>query len=163
MREEKLPGEIDKLVKLNTDALAIIGHTSCELSLRRREAIKPNLHKDYSNLWASHVPVTSYLFGDNLQTRLNDIRSSNKISKTTVQERFYSQTKARGRGSTSWQNANGTENRPRKGSSNHFLSKGRQWKQHPPKASFHSKKTGRQRTRNGSKHCGQFSFKKLRG
>jgi hypothetical protein len=37
---------------------------------------------------ASHVPVTSFLFGYNLQTRLNDIRASNKISKTTVPEKY---------------------------------------------------------------------------
>ena len=64
LRQKKLP-ELDKLVKLNTDALALLGHTSCELSLRRRDAIL-TLQKDYSSLCASHVPVTLLLFGDNL-------------------------------------------------------------------------------------------------
>ncbi len=133
MRQKKLP-EVDKLVKLNTDALALLGHTSCELSMRRRDAIKPNLHKDYSSLCAPHVPVTSFLFGDNLQTRLNDIRASNKISKTTVPERFKNQAKGRSRFSTSWSNNNsGTDNRQRRG--NPFLSKGRHWKQQSKKDS----------------------------
>ena len=48
LRKKKLP-EVDKLVKLNTDALALLGHTPCELSLRRRDAIKPTLHKDYNS------------------------------------------------------------------------------------------------------------------
>ena len=44
MRQKKLQ-EVDKLVKLNTNALALLSHTSRELSMRRRDAIKPNLHK----------------------------------------------------------------------------------------------------------------------
>ena len=32
LRQKQLP-EVDKLVKLNTDALALLDHTSCELSL----------------------------------------------------------------------------------------------------------------------------------
>ena len=137
MRAKQLP-DVDKLVKLNTDALALLGHISCELSMRRRDAIKPNLHKDYSSLCASHVPVTSFLFGDNLQTRLKDIRASNKISKTTIPE-IFNHAKGRGRSSASWSNINtGTDNRQRRGP--HFLSKGRHWKQHPPKSPFQSKK-----------------------
>ena len=90
--------------------------------MRRHDAIKPNLHKDYSSLCASHVPETSFLFGDNLQTRLNDISASNKISKTTVPDR-YSQGKGHSRFSTGWTNNNsGMDKKQRRG--NHFLSKG---------------------------------------
>ena len=121
---------------MSIDVLALLGHTMCELSLRRRDDIKPNLHKDYGSLCASQVPVTSFLFVDNLQTRLNDIRGSKKISKITVQERF-GQAKSRGRFSTGWSNKNnntGSDNRQRKG--NPFSSKGRQWKQHAQKPPF---------------------------
>ena len=54
--------------------------------MRRRDVIKPNLHKHYSSLCASHVHITTYLFGDNLQSQLNNIRASNKFSssKATV-------------------------------------------------------------------------------
>jgi hypothetical protein len=81
MRHKSLP-EVDTLVKMSIDVLALLGHTMCELSLRRRDAIKPNLHKDYGSLCASQVPVTGFLFVDNLQMRLNDIRGSKKISKS---------------------------------------------------------------------------------
>ena len=86
MRTTTLP-EVDQLITMNTDALALLGHTMYELSMRRRDAIKPHLHKDYSSLCAPHVAITTYLFGDNLQTQLNDIRASNKISKATVPQR----------------------------------------------------------------------------
>jgi hypothetical protein len=86
-----------------------------------------------------HDQTTKAGIATDLQTRLNDIRASNKISKTTVPDR-YSQGKGRSRFATGWTNNtnSGTENKYRRG--NHFLSKGRQWKQHPPKSSFQSKK-----------------------
>ena len=80
MRNDTSVQDIDQLVTMNTDALALLSHTMCELSIRRREAIRPHLHKDYASLCASHVPVTTELFGDDLQSRLNNIRASNKIS-----------------------------------------------------------------------------------
>ena len=70
------------MVRMNTHALALLGHISFELSQRRRDAIRPILHKDYATLCASHVPITNFLFGDELQTQLNHIMASNKISST---------------------------------------------------------------------------------
>ena len=55
---------IDDLVRMNTDAIALLGHVSFELSQRRRENIRPHLHKDYAALCSSTVPVTNLLFGD---------------------------------------------------------------------------------------------------
>lgn len=74
--------DVDNMVRLNTDTLAFLGHISFEISQRRRNAIRPTLHKDYATLCASHVPITNFLFGDELQTQLNHIRASNKISST---------------------------------------------------------------------------------
>lgn len=74
--------DVDNMVRMNADALALLGHISFEISQRTREAIRPTLHKDYATLCASHVPITNFLFGDELQTQLNHIRASNKISST---------------------------------------------------------------------------------
>ena len=60
--------DIDQLVTMNTGALALLGHTMCELSIHRREAIRPHLHKDYASLCASHVPVTTELQGVSKKT-----------------------------------------------------------------------------------------------
>ena len=54
MRNAASP-DVDQLFSINTDALALLGHTMCELSMRRRAAIRPYLNKDYSSLCASHV------------------------------------------------------------------------------------------------------------
>lgn len=75
--------EFNELVVMTTDAIALLGHASFELSQLRREDIKPNLHKDYGDLCSANVPVTELLFGDELQTQLTHIRATNKISSTT--------------------------------------------------------------------------------
>ena len=70
------------LVKMNIEAIALLGHAAHEITQRRRESIKPSLHKDYSTLCSSTVPVTKYLFGDDLQTALTHIKATNKIGAT---------------------------------------------------------------------------------
>ena len=82
-RRENKSLDIEQLIRMHTDALGLSGHISFEISQRRRDAIRPNLNKEYATLCASHVPITKMLFGDELQTQLNHIRASNKISNTT--------------------------------------------------------------------------------
>ena len=74
---------IDDLVRMNTDVIALLGHVSFEISQRRRESIRPHLHKDYAALCSSTMPVTNFLFGDELQAQLSHIRAWNKIGNTT--------------------------------------------------------------------------------
>ncbi|CAB4006472.1 Hypothetical predicted protein [Paramuricea clavata] len=75
--------KIDALVRMNTDAVALVSHASHELGQRRREIIRPHLHRDYIELCSQEVPVTSLLFGDDLQTELTRVRATNKIGNTT--------------------------------------------------------------------------------
>ena len=59
MRQKNLP-EVDKLVELNTDALGLLGHTSCKLSMTHATQLNLNLRKVCNSLCASHAPVTSF-------------------------------------------------------------------------------------------------------
>ena len=70
---------LDEMVGFHTDALALLGYTQYKLSLKRREAIRPSLKKEYAALCSQNVPVTSLLFGNDLQRQLNNIEASNKI------------------------------------------------------------------------------------
>ena len=74
--------DLDAMIRMNADAIASLGHVSFDLSQRRRDTIRPYLNSDYATLCSSNVPVTALLFGDELQTQLNHIRASNKISNT---------------------------------------------------------------------------------
>ena len=86
-KQRKSDSDIQQLLKLNTNAVALLGHAHVDLSHRRKESIKPHLNKDYAGLCASHVPVTALLFGNDLQTQLNNIRASNRVSTTAVGSR----------------------------------------------------------------------------
>lgn len=94
--------DIQSLAKVNADTIALLGHAHIELSHRRRQVINPHLHEDYVGLCASHVPVTTFLFGNGLQTKLNNIRASNRISTTAFGSRSTS-TGAKGRPSRKYQ------------------------------------------------------------
>ena len=70
---DKCRVDVETIIRMNTDAIAIMGHTTYNLAQRRRDVIRPVLNKDYATLCASRVPVTSFLFGDELQTQLTHI------------------------------------------------------------------------------------------
>ena len=124
-KQPKSDSDIQKLIKLNTDAVALLGHAHVDLSHRRRESIKPHLNKDYAGLCASHVPVTALLFGNDLQTQLNNIRASNRVSTTAVGSRHKN---VKGHPSRNYQKPD-RRNKP-------FLLKGRQWNSKPPQKPF---------------------------
>ena len=63
--------DMNGLLGLQIDALALLGHANYDISLRRREVIKPTLNREYGTLCSSQNPVTSLLFGDDLQAQLN--------------------------------------------------------------------------------------------
>ena len=95
-RADKNRVDVETIIRMNMDAIAIMGHTTYNLAQRRSDVIRPTLNKDYATLCASHVPVTTFLFGDELQTQLNHIRASNKTKNTasasyTSQKRPYTQ------------------------------------------------------------------------
>ena len=87
--------------------------------------MKPHLNKDYASLCASHVPVTALLFGNDLQTQLNNIRASNWVSTTAVGNRHKN---VKGRPSRNYQKFE------RRGKP--FLLKGPQWNWKPPQKPF---------------------------
>ena len=124
-KQPKSDSDNQKLLKLNTDAVALQGHAHVHLSHSRRESIKPYLNKDYAGLCASHVPVTALLFGSDLQTQLNNIRASNRVSTTAVGSRPKN---VKGHPFRNYQKSD-RRSKP-------FLSKGRQWNSKPPQKPF---------------------------
>ena len=73
-----------ELIKSNMEIIALLGHAFVDLSHHRREAIKPNLNKEFVALCSEKVPVTANLFGDDLQTECNNIKTTNKLRQSTL-------------------------------------------------------------------------------
>ena len=45
-----MPRKLTLMVSCHTDALALLGHSQYELLLKRREAIRPSLKREYAEL-----------------------------------------------------------------------------------------------------------------
>ncbi|ESO87337.1 hypothetical protein LOTGIDRAFT_154834 [Lottia gigantea] len=71
-----------ELVSKLTDAVSMLGHANYDISLRRREYLRPYIQDDYKPLCGQMVPVTKLLFGDDLQKEMKEVRETNLIAKT---------------------------------------------------------------------------------
>ena len=48
------------------------------------EVIKPTLNREFGTICSSQIPVTSFIFGDDLPAQLNAIRASNRLGQTAT-------------------------------------------------------------------------------
>ena len=71
---------LDKLWKLTEDSLCWLGAANWELVQRRREALKPQISKDYAHLCVQKVKFTDSLFGDDVTKQIKDITDDNKVT-----------------------------------------------------------------------------------
>ena len=83
--DKSLASELHNLLVQTTDAIQLLGHASFVIVQLRREDIKPQINKEYSDLCLANVPVTEWLFGDDLQTKLTHIRTANRVGSTASQ------------------------------------------------------------------------------
>ncbi|XP_068696074.1 uncharacterized protein [Montipora foliosa] len=82
---KSLAGELHNLLVQATDAIQVLGHASFEIAQLRREDIKSQINREYGDLCSANVPVTEWLFGDDLQTKLTHIRTANRVGSTASQ------------------------------------------------------------------------------
>ena len=83
---DKIPKDaldVAGLIRVATDAIALIGAANFEINMRRRDNIKPELNEDYKHLCYSSVPFTESLFGNDsdLSKQLKDLAEATKVSK----------------------------------------------------------------------------------
>ena len=85
-RNNKTKVNIDEIIAINTDVLALLGHSSADIAQLRRDNIRQSLSENYKALCSTEIPVTDHLFGDedDFQTRVKAITDSNKISKSAT-------------------------------------------------------------------------------
>ena len=90
----KVKGKMDekpKIISSLTDSLALLGHATYELSLRRRDIMRPSINKELRALCNQQIPVTDFLFGDDVQSSLKAIKECNKIASSVSQGHDYKQ------------------------------------------------------------------------
>ncbi len=123
-REENKAVNVEELIRMNADSLALLGHASGDLAQLRRDNIRPHLSEDFYSLCSNQVPVTDYLFGneDDLQTRISNITASNKISRATSNKKSNYQSHM---GNKKPFNRDGNQS-GKSFASQHFLGRGRQ-------------------------------------
>ena len=71
--------DTSQIIRYVADAIAMLGHINTDLSLLKRELMRPTLHADYRNLCNADHPVTSLLFGDDLQKEMKDLKQTSMI------------------------------------------------------------------------------------
>ena len=90
----KVKGKVDekqKIISSLTDSLALLGHSTYELSLRRRDIMRLSINKELRALCNQQIPVTDFLFGDNVQSSLKTIKECNKIAISVSHGHDYKQ------------------------------------------------------------------------
>ena len=91
--DESLESEVTILM----DSLILLGSVNVDLSIKRRELIKPDLNNEYKKLCTASGVITDNLFGDDLAQQVKNIAETNKIRNKIVNSRG-SRGSARGRG-----------------------------------------------------------------
>lgn len=93
------------LITMAMESLALFLHGNYELNLRRREMIKPDLHRDYHPLCSASNPISELLFGDDISKEVREITDSNRVGNQVFGRgargygRGFQQGRARSRGS----------------------------------------------------------------
>ena len=63
------------------DSLTLMAHSVYEVSLSRRELIRPDLNENYKQLCSSQTPISKFWSGDDLPKAVKEISETNKVSK----------------------------------------------------------------------------------
>ena len=78
-KKEKIELDQKLLLDYLCDSLSFIGNASFQVSLKRRELLKPDLSKNFRSLCSPSTTLFRFLFGDELSKSVEDITRANKI------------------------------------------------------------------------------------
>lgn len=83
-RSKDLPSDFTKeIVRHSMDGAMALGVAQQELSMKRRLDIKPHLNSDYSGICSNRIPVSEFLFGDDLSESLKTSKTTSDLIKKT--------------------------------------------------------------------------------
>ena len=77
-------GQLELYFKTGLHALALLGYANYDISLRRRDSMRPLLKQDLAGaLCGPDIPVTTYLFGDDFTKSLKDVTQVAQMGRDT--------------------------------------------------------------------------------
>lgn len=85
IKKKEVPASsITEVAKGVVDALTLLGKTHRDLSLARRDALRPSIGTDYTDICATSAPLSSeLLFGEDLERRQKEMAAAAKMTKMT--------------------------------------------------------------------------------
>ena len=83
-REKKTLPDYKVLITQLIDSIVLTGLVCKELSYKRRDALRPLLHKDFQQACARTNKIGKMVFEDDLSKTIQDIKSTNKVMNTVT-------------------------------------------------------------------------------
>ena len=77
-----------------THAAVLLLSSNRELVLKRRDLIRPDLNRQYASLCNPSTPVSSFLFGDELNKEVEELTKSHKLSNKVTPKKLMEPYKA---------------------------------------------------------------------
>ena len=71
---------LSKLIEHSNDVLALLGHTNKQINVARKDFLRKEINSDYSHLCNPTLPVTKFLFGDDVSQSAKQIEDCSKLS-----------------------------------------------------------------------------------
>ena len=101
-KDAKMSKMIDKLM----ESVSLMAYANDDLNDFRRKNIKADLSNDFKSLCSNQVPITEFLFGDNISDQVKSIQDGNKVGKQISSNNFLgskpSWTRGSGKGKGGW-------------------------------------------------------------
>ena len=122
LRITDLSGPTKKeLLTSSIDIVALLGHVASEISLLRREQMKPALKPEYHALCSSETKASAkFLFGEDLAKQVRDVKETHRIGNTVGSFKGHN----RGYRRDAWSTKRGSHNKSGSNAKPPFLGKG---------------------------------------
>lgn len=88
-KKNKTQMDLNEVIRTQTDALALLGHATTELSKHRRLILKPQINKQLQTICDRPYETDPQLFGSNLPSAIKEARETDKIGSRVGNERKY--------------------------------------------------------------------------
>lgn len=77
------------ILRANMDAANMLGSAMQQINNKRKGEIKPYLNADFAGICSSNVPVTHFLFGNDLKETLKNSKTESLVMKQTFTRRSF--------------------------------------------------------------------------